>query len=255
MTPDHDPEDWLRVTLARSRDGFPNSPAPVNRILAVARTRRKRRRAAAVVGAACVLALGLTLAPRPQHRTDGPARPSFPAASPTTATAMPGKISADVGNGQVDGLRWSAVLEFYPTLPEGYTPPALPDAPAVPASSLLCRRMYIGGVRIDHQGGRWSDCQAVNGVNDAQGSGDMGLWGLQDKGTSGTRLMVSSPAAGVAYGVLTFSDGSSVKAVTVGVPGSGYRAWAVPVADGRTITAVDQYDAEDHRLTHDTYWH
>ncbi|MFE4413603.1 hypothetical protein [Streptomyces sp. NPDC056821] len=256
MTPHHDPEDWLRVTFARSRDAFPISQAPVDQILAVARTRRKRRRAAAaaaMVGAACVLAVGLTLAPRPPHLTVGPAQQSFPAASPT-ATATPGKASARVGEGTVDGQRWSVALEFYPTLPEGFTLPTQPDGTTVPGTSLLCQRMYIGGVRIDHQGGRWSDCQPVNGAHDPQGTGSMGLWGLQDKGTSGTRLMVANPEADVAYGVLTFSDGSSVKAATVGVPGTDYRAWAAPIPNGKMIATVDQYDTHHHRLSHDTNW-
>jgi hypothetical protein len=221
----------------------------------------------AVVAAVAVAAIGgVSLGSSAVAAPSTPA-PSAPA-SGTSATApatvvakraaalrkqAPRVVTQAIGNGRVDGLRWSVALEFYPTLPKGYTPPALKGS-SVSATSLLCQRMYIGGVRIDHQGGRWSDCQAVNGANDAQGSGSMGLWGLQDKGTSGTRLMVSDPAAEVAYGVLTFSDGSSVKAATVGVPGTGYRAWAAPIADGKTIAVVDQYDGQDHQLTHDTFW-
>ncbi|MGW1973864.1 hypothetical protein ACWCOY_37190, partial [Streptomyces tubercidicus] len=105
------------------------------------------------------------------------------------------------------------------------------------------------------QGGPWSDCQPVTGTHDPDGSGSTGLWGLHDKGTTGTRLMVSNPGPEVAYGVLRLSDGSHAKAPVVTVPGTGYRAWAAPIRDGQTITAVDQYDAHGHRLSHDTYWH
>ncbi|MER6978231.1 hypothetical protein [Streptomyces carpinensis] len=39
-----------------------------------------------------------------------------------------------------------------------------------------------------------------------------------------------------------------------GVPGTTYRAWAAPIPNGHTITAVDQYDTHHHRLSHDTDW-
>ncbi|WP_190019444.1 hypothetical protein, partial [Streptomyces lucensis] len=60
--------------------------------------------------------------------------------------------------------------------------------------------------------------------------------------------------AEVAYGVVTLSDGTQVKAATVTIPGTAYRAWAAPIPDGRTITSVDQYDADHHRISHDTDW-
>ncbi|MGW9597678.1 hypothetical protein ACWHLZ_46395 [Streptomyces chartreusis] len=66
--------------------------------------------------------------------------------------------------------------------------------------------------------------------------------------------MVANPEADVAYGVLTFSDGSSVKAATVCVAGTDYRAWATPIANGKAIANVDQYDAHQHQLTYDTNW-
>ncbi|MEU5532460.1 hypothetical protein [Streptomyces sp. NPDC020362] len=146
-------------------------------------------------------------------------------------------------------------LEFHRTLPKGYTLPTLPDGTTAPGTSLLCQRMYIGGVRIDHQGGPWADCQPVTGTHDPHASGEMGLWGLHDKGLNGTRLMVSNPEPDVAYGVISLSDGTQVKATTVTVPGTTYRAWAAPIPDGRTITSVDQYDTHHNRLTHDTNWH
>ncbi|GAA3124385.1 hypothetical protein GCM10017687_43170 [Streptomyces echinatus] len=50
--------------------------------------------------------------------------------------------------------------------------------------------------------------------------------------------MVSTPEADVAYGVVSLSDGTRMKATTATVPGTGYRAWATAVPDGQTITAV-----------------
>ncbi|MER6421362.1 hypothetical protein [Streptomyces sp. NPDC001137] len=163
-------------------------------------------------------------------------------------------VTQVIGSGRVDGHRWSVALEFHRTLPKGYALPRLPDGSSAQGTSLLCQRMYIGGVRIDHQGGPWSDCQPVTGTQDPHASVEMGLWGLHDKGLSGSRLMVSNPEADVAYGVLSLSDGSHVKATTVTVPGTTYRAWAAPIPNGQTITAVDQYDTHDNRLTHDTNW-
>ncbi|MFE0627780.1 hypothetical protein ACFW3D_12495 [Streptomyces sp. NPDC058864] len=261
MTPDHDrrpaQEDWLREAFVRSRDAYPTSQAPVERILATARAGRKRRRAAAAVGAmagaACVLAVALAVplhGPRPPV---GPAQHSSPASAPT-ATATAGPVTVPVGGGTTGGVPWSVALEFHRTLPEGYDLPTAPDGTPASGTALLCQRMYIGGIRIDHQGGRWSDCQPVTGPHDPAGSGSMGLWGLQDKGTTGSRLIVSNPEADVAYGIVSLTDGTRLKASTVTVPGTGYRAWAVAIPDGRTIAAVDQYDSRHHRLTHDTQW-
>ncbi|MGX4694944.1 hypothetical protein [Streptomyces sp. JNUCC 63] len=255
MTPDHDQEDWLRAAFARSRDAYPSSQAPVDQILTAARARRKRRRAAAAVASAtCVLALGLAIPfPKPLPSAVGPARQPSPAASPTF-TPTPSTVSVRVAEGTTDGHRWSVALEFHRTLPQGYALPTLPDGTTAPGTSLLCQRMFIGGVRIDHQGGPWADCQPVTGTHDPRPSGGMGLWGLHDKGLSGSRLMVSNPEANVAYGVVSLSDGTRVKATTVTVPGTTYRAWAAPIPNGQTITAVDQYDAHHHRLSHDTNW-
>ena len=188
---------------------------------------------------------------------------AHPASAPVSVAAKqpasahrkaPQVVTQTIGKGRVDGHRWSVALEFHRTLPKGYTRPTFPDGTKAPGNSLLCQRMFIGGVRIDHQGGPWADCQIVTGTHDPQASGEMGLWGLHDKGLSGSRLMVSNPEAKVAYGVLSLSDGTRVKATTVAVPGTTYRAWAAPIPNGRTITAVDQYDARHHRLSHDTNW-
>ncbi|MDX3071750.1 hypothetical protein [Streptomyces sp. MI02-7b] len=258
MTPDPEQEDRLRAAFARSRDAYPSSRPPVERILTFARTRRRRRRAAAAAtaGAACVLTAALTLPFLGSHPSAGPAHTGSPSASPTaTGTARtPDTVTVRVAEGTTDGQPWSVALEFHRTLPEGYTRLVLPDGSTTPGDALLCQRMYIGGVRIDHQGGPWSDCQPVTGTDDPQAGGNTGLWGLHDKGTTGTRLIVSHPGPEVAYGVLHLSDGSQVKAFVITLPGTGYRAWAAPVPGGRTITSVDEYDAGDRRLGHYTDW-
>ncbi|MER6470372.1 hypothetical protein [Streptomyces collinus] len=256
MTPENGQEDWARAAFTRSRESYPSSPAPVQRILTTARTRRKRRRAAAAVAsAACVLGIGLTAAfLRPPPGTVAPAHSPSPLTSPSV-TPPPDRVSARIAEGTTDGHGWSVTLEFHGKLPGGYTPPNPPDGTTPQGTSLLCQRMYIGGVRIDHQGGPWSDCRTVTGRQDPGAAGEMGLWGLHDKGLNGTRLMVSNPEAEVAYGIVTLDDGTHAKATSVTVPGTTYRAWAAPIPNGRTITAVDQYDAHGHRLTHDTNWH
>ncbi|MFJ4851285.1 MULTISPECIES: hypothetical protein [unclassified Streptomyces] len=261
MTPDPEQEDRLRAAFARSRDAHPSSPPPVERILTVARTRRRRVRAvtaAAVAGAACVLTAALTLPFLGPHPSTGPAHTASPAASPTvTATGTPrtpDTVTVRVAEGVTDSQRWSVALEFHRAMPKGYTRLVLPDGTTAPGDALLCQRMYIGGVRIDHQGGPWTDCQPVTGTHDPQGNGNTGLWGLHDKGTAGTRLVVANPEREVAYGVVHLSDGSRVKAPVATVPGTGYGAWAAAVPDGRTITSVDEYDALDHRLGHSTEW-
>ncbi|MFJ5970230.1 hypothetical protein [Streptomyces sp. NPDC093060] len=217
----------------------------------------------AAMAAVAVAALGgVSFGASASEAASSPA--AHPASAPASAVAkrsasahrqVPQVVTQVIGRGRVGGHRWSVALEFHRTLPKGYTLPTLPDGSTAPGTSLLCQRMYIGGVRIDHQGGRWADCQPVTGTQDPRASGEMGLWGLHDKGLSGSRLMVSNPEADVAYGVVSLSDGTQVKATTVAVPGTTYRAWAAPIPDGRTITAVDQYDTHHNRLTHDTNWH
>ncbi|MGW0764395.1 hypothetical protein [Streptomyces sp. NPDC002676] len=216
----------------------------------------------AAMAAVAVAALGgVSFAASASEAASGPA--VHPASAPASVVAkrsasahrqVPQVVTQVIGKGRVDGHSWSVALEFHRTLPKGYTLPKFPGGTTAPGTSLLCQRMYIGGVRIDHQGGPWADCQPVTGTQDPHASGEMGLWGLHDKGLSGSRLMVSNPEADVAYGVLSLSDGTQVKATTVTVPGTTYRAWAAPIPNGRTITAVDQYDTHHNRLTHDTNW-
>ncbi|MFD8072683.1 hypothetical protein ACFV3E_08500 [Streptomyces sp. NPDC059718] len=221
-------------------------------------------RKAGVAAAAAVAIGAMSLGASAMAAPSAPSAPAAhragaPAAVAAKAVAAPGKqapqvVTQLIGKGRVDGKRWSVALEFHRTLPEGYDLPTSPDGTTAPGTALLCQRMYIDGVRIDHQGGPWSDCQPVTGAHDPAGSGSMGLWGFQDKGTTGSRLMVSNPEAAIAYGVVELTDGTRLKAATVTVPGTDYRAWAVAIPDGRTIAAVDQYDSHHHRLSHDTYW-
>ncbi|MGW3494178.1 hypothetical protein [Streptomyces sp. NPDC001020] len=203
-------------------------------------------------GASAIAATGSTAHPA-----------SAPASAPASVVAKhpasahqqaPQVVTQVIGKGLVDGHRWSVALEFHRTLPKGYTLPTLHDGTTAPGTSLLCQRMFIGGVRIDHQAGPWADCQPVTGTHDPQAAGEMGLWGLHEKGLSGTRLIVSNPEPDVAYGMVSLSDGTRVKATTTTVPGTTYRAWAAPIRNGQTITTVDQYDAHHHRLSHDTNW-
>jgi hypothetical protein len=122
-------------------------------------------------------------------------------------------------------------------------------------TSLLCQGMVVGGVRIDHQGGPWTDCRPLTGAHDSSEAGEAGLWGLQDKGADGPRLFVANTAADVAYGTVTLTDGQTLTGDSVPVPGTGYQAWAVAIPAGRAIASVDMYDARHHRLSHDTEWH
>ncbi|WP_255949918.1 hypothetical protein [Streptomyces odontomachi] len=268
MTPEYDQDEWLHAAFVRSRDLHAPSPAPVDRILRAGRARQKRRRVM-VVGAAAAsvlavaVALPLALSGSSAGRTDEVPPAVGHSPKPTAGhSRKPEPTTTTVAQGMVDGSRWSVTLEFHPTLPDGYdtsgaqrhgTPSGAADA-LPDQSSLLCQRMVIGGVRIDHQGGPWSDCQAVDGAHDPMGSGGAGLWGLHDKGTSGSRLFVVTPQAKVAYGVVRLADGTDLKGTTVAVPHTGYRAWAVAIPDGKTITAVDTYEADGTLVDHDTNW-
>ncbi|WP_431960911.1 hypothetical protein [Actinacidiphila sp. bgisy160] len=224
-------------------------------------------RKAGVAAAAAVAIGAVTFGASAMASPSGPSAPSAPAADRAGAPAAvaakavaapkkqtPQVVTQLIGKGRVDGLRWSVALEFHRTLPQGYELPTSPVGTPARGTALLCQRMYIGGVRIDHQGGPWSDCQPVNGTQDPAGSGDMGLWGLHGKGTTGSRLMVSNPEADIAYGIVNLTDGTHLKATTITVPGTHYRAWAVAIPNGKTITTVDQYDSHHQRLTQDTEW-
>lgn len=181
---------------------------------------------------------------------------AVPAAKPAAAASARRVTTTVVGHGRVDAVTWSVALEYYNYLPKGYTVPVYP-APLPGGgphyTGVLCERMYLNGVRIDHQGGPWADCGAVVGTH--QALGDEGLWGFQDKGTSGVRLFVGENSDSTAYAVLTFTNGRRYQANSVHVPGTAYSAFAVPIGAGRYISSVDTYDAHHHRLRHETYWH
>jgi hypothetical protein len=264
MTLEHDQGDWLRAAFAHSDDLYAPSPVPLNAILAAGRARKKRRRTTtAAVAAAFVLALSLAVPLSWPGSSSDTAGQFVPAASPSRALDQ---VGATVAHGMVDGRAWSVALEFYPMLPNGYVlphgmgkgvPSSVANAEQAMAgkSSLLCQRMLIGGVRVDHQGGPWSDCVPVDGAHDMSRAGESGLWGLYDKGLSGLRLFVDNPRPDVAFGAVHLSDGTVLAASTVTVPGTSYRAWAVAVPSGKSITAVDTFNAQHHLLSHDTSWH
>ncbi|MCX2185682.1 hypothetical protein KV205_35000 [Streptomyces sp. SKN60] len=191
--------------------------------------------------------------------------PASAASTPPTVTASAAKpaakVSEVVGSGVVDGKAWSVTLEFYPVVPKGYEVPAKAGFPVqeTAGSSLLCQRIVIGGVRVDHQGGDWSGCDLVSGAHDASHLDGAGLHGVSDKGLSGTRIFVGrvsvgSHAQGVTRAEITLKDGRRLKAEVNTVPGTGYGAFAIPLGKGQTIAAVDQYNADNERLSHDTFW-
>jgi len=267
-TSDHDREDRLRAALARSAGTYLPSPAPVGRILSEGRARRARQRAAytAAAAGAVVAAVALPMAVRGQS---DPADPAPPAATVTGRHATPtaadrhatpsagAPVTAEVRHGRTDGVDWSVTLLFYPRRPAAVTPgPPPPGHPAPPVkSSLICAHIVVGGVRVDHQGGAWSDCDMVDGAADPQEQDFFeGPWGLLDKGLSGTRIFVSS-LRDASSGTVTLTDGTRITGHSVTVPGTSYRAWAAPIPDGATIAAVDQYDAAHHRISHETQWH
>jgi hypothetical protein len=251
MSSDHDPaDDWMRAAFRRSRDLHIPSPVPLGQVVAAGRAHRKRRNATVIAAVAAVVAIVGIGAPLSWMGHASVPGQIAPAASPSQRSTS---VDVTVGHGMVDGLRWSVALEFYPTLPKGYVVPAKAEK-AAGESSLVCQRMVIGGVRVDHEGGPWADCQPVDGAHDSSRRGGAGLWGLRDKGTAGSRLFVANVQAGVAYGMVNLSDGSRLKATATTVPGTSYRAFAVAITTGKTITSVDTYNTSHRRLTHDTSW-
>ncbi|MGC9380701.1 hypothetical protein [Streptomyces sp. MH13] len=164
-------------------------------------------------------------------------------------------VARTVGSGVIDGKEWSMTLRFYPELPEDFpsvdrTSRFGDSRPGDP--SLLCQRVFIGGVQVDHQAGPWAGCAVVDGRDDfVEGAG---LHGLTGKGTSGTRIFVGNPASGTATAGLTLDGGAVRTAEVVTLPGTSYRAFALPIADGETIASVDTFDGQGNRLTHETYW-
>lgn len=169
--------------------------------------------------------------------------------------ALPEVTDVLVGRGRMGHMSWKVVLEYYRHLPRGYHVPTMP--PGVPAptyTGLLCERTYLGGVRVDHKGGPWSDCTGVNSPTQPIGT-DEGLFGLTAKGTSGYRLFVGQTSAPVGYAVLTFTDGRSYRANSAHLRGTGFDGYAIPISTGRYIRSVDTFTTDGHRLSHETYWH
>jgi hypothetical protein len=232
---------------------------------------RNRIRKVMVTGAAVAAIGGISFGASAFASTSGSARPAkAPAAAPVQQAGTPAprpavatrdmapKVVAQlIGHGTVDGTPWSVTLEFHATLPEGFKTGALPPGMSKQPlrTSLLCQRMVIGGTRIDEQGGPWSDCQEVDGTHDPSESGEGGLWGLYDKGSTSSRLFVGNPGTRVAHGTVTLAGGQQLTASAVTVPGTGYRAWAVAIPGGRTVTSVDEFDTQGHRIGHDTNFH
>ncbi|WP_331755497.1 hypothetical protein [Streptomyces sp. NBC_01643] len=246
-------ENELRHAMMGAAHGYEPSPAPTQEILRSGQARRARRRtvtaAACAVLVACLGTSVTSLAGSP-NRDTSMGQPAAPAASPSLSV-----VSQVVGSGVVDGKSWSVTAKFYPTFPAGFKVQAmLGGARKGPAGkSLLCRQTVIGGVRVDHQGGKWSGCRVVNGTSDITGQG-AGLHGPGDKGLTGIRIFIGNPDTKVTRAVITLKDGRHLKASVRTLPGTNYRSFAIPLGNGQTIASVDQYNASNHRLTHDTFW-
>ncbi|MET8506307.1 hypothetical protein ABZV60_16835 [Streptomyces sp. NPDC004787] len=181
--------------------------------------------------------------------------------APATAVSKSSaKVSQVVGSGAVDGMAWSVSLDFYPTVPGDYKVPAKAGVPAegTAGKGLVCRRVMLGGVRVDQQGGAWSGCHTVNGAYDAGSWGGAGLHGMSDKGVSGSRIFVGRTVAGksgqnVTRAEITLKSGKRLEAKVNTVAGTGYGAFAIPLSKGQTIASVDQYSGSK-RLTHESFW-
>ncbi|SEM44725.1 hypothetical protein SAMN05414137_12867 [Streptacidiphilus jiangxiensis] len=175
-------------------------------------------------------------------------------AAPAAVSAQPNVVSVLVGQGRMGGVTWKVDLEYYRHLPKGFKVVLPPGIPTPKYTGLVCERMYLGGVRIDHQGGPWADCQPVTGPKSPLG--DESLNGFSGKGTYGYRLFVGEPIPRTtAYAVMTFTDGHTYRARTVRIPGTDFAAFAIPISKGHYIRSVDTFTASGHRLTHETMWH
>ncbi|WP_153182736.1 hypothetical protein [Streptomyces sp. E2N166] len=224
--------------------------------------------AAGALMAAVTTAVVLPLLAGPSQ--DGSPTPaaSSPSVSPGPDASKAAERSRVIRSGSIDGKKWSVTLTFYPEVPDDFPSSdtnvgAEGDRDADGGSgsgrgprpeelSLLCQRVFIGGVQVDHQAGHWAGCSVVDGDDDfVQGAG---LRSLSDKGASGTRIFVGNPASGTATARLTLDNGSVRTARVVTLPGTSYRAFALPIADGETIASVDTFDGQGDRLTHETYW-
>jgi hypothetical protein len=252
---DRGDSELLRAAFARAVDGVQPSSAPVGRILAAGRARRSRRRLAVVTAvAASVAAAGLTVplyrpagaGPAPAPARTAPAAPparTGPAPAATSASPSPaGVVRTPLGQGEAGGVPWSAALRFYPRAPAG-----------APGPAVLCVRRWIGGSLVDAAGGPWADCQAVRGTADpVWRAGGAALYGFQDKGLSGPRIVIAPAAPGVATAVVALTGGGSLHATAATVPGTAYGGWAVAVPSGRHIAAVRVYAADGRLLGTDT---
>lgn len=202
--------------------------------------------AALVAGATMTHAFADTNSP---GSTAVPAQKTVPAQKAvTTSPASSAPATALAGSGTVDGKSWSVAAEYYAKVPKGFRVPGKALVPAGKAS-LLCTRVTIGGVRVDEQGGRWADCALSSGG----AGGGAGLYGLTGKGLTGTRIFVGTPTNRVTRAVVTFTDGKKLEGVAKSLSGTPYHLYAVPIGNGRTIAAVDEY-AGNTRISHDTYW-
>ncbi|WP_042421659.1 hypothetical protein [Streptacidiphilus anmyonensis] len=222
-------------------------------------TKRTRWKVLAGAGVAAAAATGIALS---GVASASAATGAGTTAKTTQATRVANAVASErsdvtsvlVGQGRMGRVGWKVKLEYYRHLPHGYQVPTPPPGVKLPKyTGLLCERMYLGGVRVDHQGGPWSDCQGVTGPT--QPVGGEGLWGLTGKGTTGYRLFVGQDAPPVAYAVLTFTDGHHYRADSVHLRGTAFNAFAIPISKGRYIRSVDTFDAAGKRLSHETYWH
>ncbi|MFH8241302.1 hypothetical protein [Streptomyces sp. NPDC018321] len=253
----------VRHALARAAGRTAPGPAPVQAILDGARARRSRRTvvtaAAGMLVAAVTAAVVLPLLTGPPQKDGPPSAASSPSVPPVPDALEAGERSRVVRSGSIDGKEWSVTLTFYPDVPDDFPSTdtgggsGLGGGPRPEDLSLLCQRVFIGGVQVDHQAGRWAGCSVVDGEADfVEGAG---LHSLTGKGTSGTRIFVGNPASGTATARLTLDGGTVRTAEVVTLPGTSYRAFALPIAEGETIGSVDTFDGQGNRLTHETYWH
>ncbi|MFE1165580.1 hypothetical protein, partial [Streptomyces sp. NPDC058829] len=194
--------------------------------------------AAGVLVAGVTAAVVLPLLNGPAQ-DDGP-RPaaSSPSVPPVPDASESAERSRVVRSGDIDGTEWSVTLTFHPSVPDGFpsADTSVGDTAGRDADggsgggsrpedlSLLCQRVFIGGVQVDHQAGRWAGCSVVDGEADsAQGAG---LHSLSEKGLSGTRIFVGNPASGTVTARLTLDGGTVRTAEVVTLPGTSYRAFA-----------------------------
>ncbi|WP_405657843.1 hypothetical protein [Streptomyces sp. NBC_00079] len=230
-------------------------------------TQVKKLVTAAAVGVAAVGITAAAAVASDHHQQDGASAVRQTAAStsresavPAASVPAPAPKSAVVGRGTLGGKPWSVTLQYYATFPDGYTPPPNPTFPTLrhmptpKGHSLLCTRIVIDGEPEGHPTGPWVECDIVNGPRDDNHTTRAGLHGNTDKATAGNRLFMAQPETAVTHAIVTFRDGTHATADVITVPGTAYRAYAIPITTGQSIEAVDEYDAHNHLLKHDTQW-